>query len=257
MRDKEEKNTIPAVEKTLRLIEVLSTDFRAHTVMDLAHFMDISVTTCFRILRTLEKSDWIYLHSEMGYRLSAGLIRLLNPVYRYQVLVDSLRGSLTALSETTQRSVKISVLQGDEAVTVYRVNSPHPYTLISKIGARFSLLFGSSGTALLSDFSDAEICSLLKRSPLKVWKHQTKEDFFQRLEEQKEKGFCSDFGGFHPSIYTMSAPIRGAEGKVECSITILGLHEDFTDEKEVEKYRKALFNCIDEGGKILNTKMKI
>jgi DNA-binding IclR family transcriptional regulator len=253
MQDRDIKNTIPAVEKTLRLIELLSCNFQAHTIAELANSLDISVTTCFRILRTLEKNDWIYPRPEGGYQFSAGLIRLLNPVYRYQILVENLRTCIVALSETMRRSVKISVRQGDEAVTIYRADSPHPYSLSSRIGARFSLLFGSSGTALLPDFSEAEIQDLVKKAPPKVWKYQTKEDFFRRLEEHRKEGCCSDFGGFHPSIYTMSASIRNAEGRVECSVTILGLHEDFMDENEVGKYRKALFRCIHDAEKILRS----
>lgn len=253
MPDKDTKNTIPAVDSATRLVEVLSLDAGAHTVTELAERLDISVTTCFRILHTLENADWIYRSPQGGYHLSAGLIRLLTPVYRYQLLVGSLKPHLAALSEATQRSVKISVRQGDEAVTIHRVEFPHPYSLTSRVGARFALPYGSSGTALLLDFSDKELDALLKRAPAKVWQHQAREDFFRRLEECRSLGHCRDFGGFHPSIYTLSAPVRNAARRVECSVTLLGLHEDFMDERQVEGYRRALAACVEKAEKTLAT----
>lgn len=246
MKDDTAKNIIPALERATQLLEVMSTNPQAHTVTDFANLLDIPVTTCFRILCTLEKADWIYPLPFGGYQLSAGLIRFLNPIHRYQALVQTIKPLLDTLSEETRRSLKISIRQGDEAVTIHRVEFPHPYSLNSRVGSRFPLVFGSSGAALLLDSSEKEIDALLKRAPATVWAHQTRKDFLNRLAECRAEGYCRDFGGFHPSIYTISAPVRNAAGTVECAVTLLGLHGDFMDKKQVDGYRSALSRCIEK-----------
>ena len=246
-----QKNRIPAVDKTIRLLEALSSGVRAETVTELAALLDISVTTCFRILRTLEAANWIFESPEGGYQLSAGLIGLLNPVCRYQLLVDHIGPQAALLSENAALSAKISVRQGDEYVTIYSAIPPSPYSLNSRINARFPLLVGATGIPFLLGFSETDVRLLLKRSPARVWEFQTEERFYERLEECRRSGCIRDMGSYRPDICAYAAPVLDPSGAVVCVVTLVGMPGDFADEERILTLKNLLLGSIAECRRIL------
>ena len=65
---------------------------------------------------------------------------------------------------------KISVKQGGNALTVFRVESPRTVAPALKLGTTFPLAYGSSGACLLSGLQDEEIQQLLDQSPNDAWR---------------------------------------------------------------------------------------
>ena len=52
-------NNIPAVEKTLALLELLSSEEKGLTQAQLKEKLHISMSTCYRILQTLLAKEWV------------------------------------------------------------------------------------------------------------------------------------------------------------------------------------------------------
>jgi DNA-binding IclR family transcriptional regulator len=185
-------------------------------------------------LQTLEATDWVRLIDGGRYELSFGLLPLLQPLARHDLLIELVREPLLRLSKDSGLTVKISVRQADSAVTLFRIESPRPTSVNARLGASFHLSLGSSGTVLMSALSDVERARLLSSAPTECWQYQQPEDVYMRLRELAEKGVCSDCGKYRPGLYTISAPIFSRAGEVLGAVTILGFSQDFEGERRTE-----------------------
>lgn len=225
------RHTIPVLTKALKVICSLAEGEGSATSRELSHRLDISISTCYRILQTFAAFVWLRPTAGGRFEFSLGLLPLLKPLSNYQRMFDHFREPLEQLVEETSLMAKISVKQGSNAVTVYRVESPQMLAPTSKVGTAFPLVYGSSGSCLLSGMEDAEIVALLDESPKEVWQAQTPEDVWERVRTIRKERICCDQGSYHPKVHTVSAPIFRGNGSVFAAVTLIGWPEDFGPDK--------------------------
>lgn len=248
-------DVIPSVEKAIRVVHAVAAEGGRSSIAELARAVGVAQTTCYRIVQTLTAADWIRPRSAgPGYSLSMGLLPLLEPFVHYQSLVETVREPLQNLSRQTALALKVSVRRADEAVTIYRVESPRPMGVSGRVGARFHLAIGSSGSALLSALSAAEIEQILTGAPAAAWERQTPADVRARVEAVRRDGTCVDPGSFHPTIQTISAPLQDASGTVIAAVTVLGMPGDF-DGRRLPQTAQALRSVMRRCRKLLRPPM--
>ncbi len=234
--------TIPIVEKTFRVINAIATDGGALSMHQLAKNLEIAPSTCFRIIRTLSGEGWIAEKRTGGWELSAGLVRLLDGLAPVQKLIDAARDPLDQLVGRTHLAGKLSVRQGDNAVTVLRSDSPAGISMSGRLGATFPLALGSSGAALSSEMSDRELDDLITRTPESAWKNQTRDDFLKRAVAAREGKPILDRGSYSRHVHTASVPIHDPRGEVIGAITLLAMEGDFS-EKVLPIVQRGLVAC--------------
>ncbi|MBM3862029.1 MAG: helix-turn-helix domain-containing protein, partial [Verrucomicrobia bacterium] len=222
------KHTIPAVIKAMELVRVLAEEAGETTTKALAIRLGIPRTTCYRILRSLTAKDWVRPLAGGRHELSLGLLPVLNPLRQVEALANAVEPVLETLALQTQLTAKVSVRQGDYAVTIARCESPQETSVAVRIGASFHLAFGSSGAVLLSELKADEVAAILERAPEECWEHQGRDAVARRLRELRVKGWCSDLGTFRASCHAVSAPVRGAQGKVAAAMTVIGFPHEVT-----------------------------
>lgn len=223
------KHTIPVLAKALKVICSLAQGEGSSTSKELSQSLGIPSSTCYRILRTFAAFDWLRPAAGGRFEFSLGLLPLLRPLSNYQRMFDHFREPLERLVEETDLAAKISIKQGSNAITVFRVESPRMVSPTAKIGAAFPLVFGSSGSCLLSGLDDAEISSIIDESSRESWLSQTPEDVWQRVREARAQRSCFDAGSYHPRVRTVSAPIYRGKGEVFAVVSLLGWPEDFSE----------------------------
>jgi len=244
------KHTIPAVTKAMELVRVLAEEEGETTTKALALRLGIPRTTCYRILRSLIAKDWIRPVAGGRHELSLGLLPVLNPLRQVEALADAVEPALEKLALQTQLTAKVSVRQGDYAVTVARCESPQETSVAVRVGASFHLAFGSSGAVLLSELKADEVAVILERAPDECWEHQGRGEVAKRLRELKSKGWCSDLGTFRTSCHAVSAPVRGAQGKVVAAMTVIGFPHEITQAR-LPNLARAVIEAAEEVGHAL------
>jgi len=221
------KHTIPVLTKALQLICSLAQGEGSATTKELSQKLGIPTSTCYRILQTFSAFDWLRLSDGGRFEFSLGLLPLLKPLSNYQRMFDHLREPLERLVEETHLMAKVSIKQGSNAITVFRVESPRMVSPSSKVGTSFPLAFGSSGSCLLSGMEDEEIAKIIDESPREAWQTQTPEEVWRRVREVRTHRACADAGSYHAKIHTVSAPIYRDKDSVLAAISLVGWPEDF------------------------------
>lgn len=220
-------HTVPVLCKALRVFEAVAKSSGGVTTKELAVSLGVSPTTCYRILQSFVAQGWLSARRGGTYELSFALVPLLRPLLHHELLIETVNEPLRQLAVTTGLTAKLTVRQGDDAVTLVSSSSPKSTAITSRVGSMISLAIGSSGAALLSALPDPEVTQVLEKAPPEVWKLQDRADVLRRIREARKDGVCFDHGSFQPHIHTLSAPLVVTERGIVAAITLLGFPQDF------------------------------
>ena len=223
------KNEIPVLRKAIRVLSALATEEGDLTTSSLARSLKIAPATCYRIIQTLEHAGWVRVLKHGRCELSVGLFPLLHRLQRHELLDQQVTDALQDLSSVTGVTCKVSIREGNDAVTVRRVASKEPMTLAVPLGARFHLTLGSSGAVLLSGLENKEIEQIIREAPASCWKFQKTDDVWDRVNAARQLNFVMDAGKFRPDVFAVSAALLAADGTVQGALTVAGLRHGHTE----------------------------
>jgi DNA-binding IclR family transcriptional regulator len=83
-------HTVPIPRKALGVFEAVAHANGAVTTKSLATTGKISPTTCYRILPTFVAAGWLRPGANGTFELSFGLVPLLRPLLRHELLIENL-----------------------------------------------------------------------------------------------------------------------------------------------------------------------
>jgi IclR family pca regulon transcriptional regulator len=232
--------TIPILTQTFRVLDAVAAGTDAASVNKLARTLGITASSCFRILKTLQAERWIAERPGGGWQLDVSLVRLLDGFAPVQQLIAAAREPLAGLAEDVHLACKLSVRQGDNAVTLLRVDSPAAFGVSGRVGASFPLTVGSSGAVLAADLCDEELAELVSRTP-GAWERQSPEDFLARAHAARKHKVVLDEGSYAPHVHTASTAVR-VDGEIVAALTVLGMPGDIT-RKSLPAIQKALLEA--------------
>jgi DNA-binding IclR family transcriptional regulator len=236
-------HTVPVLRKAVRVFEAVAQSSGDATTKSLAASLRISPSTCYRILQSFVAAGWLRPRTGGAFELSFGLVPLLRPLLRHELLIETVREPLTRLASMTGLTAKLTVRQGDDAVTLFSAPSPRPHAIASRVGAVVSLAIGSSGAAFLGALPDTEVGRILDSAPAEAWKFQKREVVLRRVREVRKLGCSFDGGSYQPHIHTLSAPLYAQGKEVVGVITLLGFPQDFAGTAKAEFIRELKYTA--------------
>jgi DNA-binding IclR family transcriptional regulator len=234
---REDASIVPVLGRAMKLLELIGAGGLQgdRTVNTEARELGIAPATAYRIVHTFIVAGWVERvgrpggKSAAGYRLTPRVTALFGGPDLTRSLADAAATVLPVLADACGLNVKLSVRDGDEAVTVARAEAGRVLGVVSgHVGSRFTLCVGSSGAALASALSDDELRDAVQRSPRSAWARQSPTTFVRRAAECRRRGWCVDRGSYHPSVHSLSVPVRDVTGRVLGALTALALPADLS-----------------------------
>jgi IclR family acetate operon transcriptional repressor len=215
---------VPVLGKAIRILYELADCEGAATSSSLARKVEVSQPTCYRILKTLEAADWIKPNGRSGYDLSMGLFPLAKRFVDLDRYGRSIQPLLVELSQELELTAKFSVRLGMEQTTIAVAQPLRPYGVSAPVGARYPVVWGASGAALLGSLSKAELERLIAAVSEDDWGHESAADLRQRVLSVRKNRVCENLGGHPQGIDTISTPVSGT--RIAGAITLIGLRGD-------------------------------
>ena len=231
-------NTIPAVDKALSAIEYMCSEGRSVTQAEICRAAGVTATTGYRIVQTLIRHNWIRRTRGNSYSLSLGMLDVWMKSRSHGVFFENIQPILDALASTTRLACKLSIRQGDEQVSVLRAESPEPFSVSGKNGARFPVIEGSVGTVLLCGESEAEIRRLCETCTADIPEKNNPELLLSRIREARKLGYMFNKGTNRWRVDAMSMPVTDCENRIIAVVTLLGIQDDFTGKNMHERAAK-------------------
>jgi DNA-binding IclR family transcriptional regulator len=197
------------------------------SVTQIHNFSGINISTVVRLCATLEKSRYLK-RSSRGIYFIGPQIEKLAQIYRIQFSMEEIiRPVLTRLRDETGESVSFYVIDGNERVCLFRVDSKNDIRHVVEEGTRLPLSKGVVGPVLLT-FSG-------KQGP--------------KYDKIRSKGYLNAAGreSFTSSV---AAPVFTGSGTLAGALVVSGLSARFGEKQRVLalnlilEYCKKLTECL-------------
>ena len=137
------------------------------------------------------------------------------------------------LHRTTQETISLYILDGNERVCVERLESPQNVRIVARIGRRLPLYAGSAGKVFLAFLPETrreEILSTVTLSPFTTNTITDKSELRSELERIREDGWAISHGEWMAEASGVAAPIFGQKEEVIGVLSISGPSQRFQQE---------------------------
>jgi IclR family transcriptional regulator, KDG regulon repressor len=234
--------SVRAVDRALDLLLCFSQEQPTLTLTQLAERMDLSKSTVYRLLTTLEARRFVSRERatgaySLGYRLMEMASLVLRGVDRhhwaYPYLLD--------LAQQSGETVDLAVLDGSDVIYLQVVESSHRVKIAATVGQRLPAHCTASGKAFMAFLPGDQVAEILDAGVSRHTPHTRldRSDLLQDLSATRERGFALSKEEFESEIHAIAAPILDAARYPRAVIAIVGPSYRLPEERMVELGRLA------------------
>jgi IclR family transcriptional regulator, KDG regulon repressor len=215
---------IQSVERALKILDLFDERERELTITEISKRMNLHKSTVHSLLKTLQLHHYISQNEENGkYLLGLKLIERGNMVVSNLDLRNVARKHLEWLSATTNLTIHLVILDGQEGVYLDKVEGSGVTVVYSRIGRRVPIHTSAVGKSLVATKTDSELDLLLdgymytRRTEKSIG---SKEEFLAEIEIARIAGYSIDNEENEPGIVCLAVPIKDYSGKVIAAVSV-------------------------------------
>ncbi|MCM3761337.1 IclR family transcriptional regulator [Alkalihalobacillus oceani] len=220
------KDTSSSVDRTLRLIEIISHSPNGVSLAEITEMTKIPKSTVFRLLEKLLNYGYVDLDRDTeryvpGLKaIDIGVSALLNTN-----IVDASIPYLRDLSEKTGETSFLGVHSEGEIVYLYKAEGTQAILTPSQLGSRRPVHCTGLGKAIFSGYSNEFILKVLNEQGMKQYTKKTlvtPESYLSEIEEVRRKGFAADLEELEIGLGCFAMPVYNFTAKVVGAICVSG-----------------------------------
>src|SRR5258708_1796431 len=223
-RKKVYESTVQSVERTLDIVEALSSNKDGIGVTELSKALNLHKSTVHRLLTTLMVRKYVEQDSETGkYRLSVKLFEIGNAVLSKLNMRAHALPYLRELRERCGETVQLSIVDQNEVLYIDVLESKEKIGVKAAIGERAPLYCTSSGKVWLANLPEERVYEIFKDQPFKAFTPKTLPNFEvlrSQLNMIRESGWAIDEGEYEDDLRCVGAAIRNYRGRVISCISV-------------------------------------
>ncbi len=227
MPSAEKTRSVPAVDRVLTLLELLSGSKRGLSAAELVELTGMPRSSVHTLTLTLERRGYLYRNAKTGrYLLGLKLFGLANYANGGMELRDRAAPELNQLMQQTRLTVHLAVLENDEAVLVAKVDSPGIFRLATWAGKRMEFHCTSIGKAMAAWLPEETVRRIVAAHGLTRHNENTilcERRLHDELREVRKLGYALDDEEEEIGLRCIGAPVFDGEGAIAAAISIAGL----------------------------------
>jgi DNA-binding IclR family transcriptional regulator len=226
--ERQTRYRVPAVDKALDILELLSTEASGLPMALLAERLGRTISEIYRTVQLLESRGYLERNADGDrYGLTMKLFRLAHAMPRIHSLSALALPIMEELATEIEQSCHLAILDGLDILIIAQVNSPLPRQYSVTLGARLPVWEASSGNLLLAQLPESKREALL-RSMTRIIAPETLQQLRERVAEIGSSGKEERESYFVSGLLTISRPIYN-----HVSTTIAALTVPFLRHKRV------------------------
>ncbi|MGC6565601.1 MAG: IclR family transcriptional regulator [Akkermansiaceae bacterium] len=207
----ESPGSVPALDRTLDILELLSDAPKGLTLSELSQRLEIPKNAVFRISQTLMARRYLTRDPEtMAFRLTGQWLKLATPRLGGVSLATLARPAMTALRDVTGETTQLGVLCADEGTVIEQVEGTRSLRIVVDLGLRFPLYNNAPGKLFLAHLSDGrrnEMIADMELTPCTPRTITDKALLRKECESIVAKGFSVDHAEADEGVHCIAAPI--------------------------------------------------
>jgi IclR family transcriptional regulator, KDG regulon repressor len=224
-RNPPDHGRLSSVATAVRLMKAFSEEQVEIGISELARRLGVAKSTVHRLAVTLVADGMLERNPDSGkYRLGIALFRLGSLVRRRMILSNEARPLLRELREKVNETVHLAVLDGNEIMYVYNLESTQAIRMRSDVGVRKPAYCTAEGQAILA-FQPSEVVERVVRQGLPARTPQTITDAAELrkvLDGIRQRGCAIENEESEIGMRCVAAPLRNDTGEVVAAIGLAG-----------------------------------
>jgi len=185
------KYAVPAVDKALDVLELLSAQAVPMTQAQIARALGREASELFRLLGALEARGYLRRDTSGAYVLTLKLFELSRTHSPHEQLMQAAALPMREFAEQARESCHLSILHRDQVLVLAQVDGPMPLRLSVESGTLHSVVETISGQVLLANSSPQERETILAtRAEYLRLSAPERDGFLERLDRIRRDGWA-------------------------------------------------------------------
>ena len=237
----DKKYWVPALEKAHIVIKLIAEEPAKLKLTDLCKRLEISKSSMFSLLQTMEALNWITRNSSDVYSLGMHFGLMGNAYFQQYDLIDAFHTEAAAYMKIVNESIQIARLEGGDVFYLAKEAAPSPVQMVSGPGTRIPAYATGLGKMLLSALENEQLDLIYPNdsfTSLTPFTLRTKKELITHLTTIRKQGYALDLQEGVMGFNCIAAPIYHHNGQLLAAVSFsIPLHH--WDEK-----REIALNAI-------------
>ncbi|MBB1604244.1 IclR family transcriptional regulator [Variovorax sp. UMC13] len=245
------KYAVPAVEKALDVLELLSAQAVPMTQAQLARALGREPSELFRMLSALEARGYLRREDNGGYVLTLKLFELSRTHSPHEQLLRAATAPMRELVDNIRESCHLSVLHRDQLLVLTQVDAPTSIRLSVEAGSLHSAVDTLSGQVLLANSPEDERDELLgRRAEYQRRSADERTAYLALLAKMRADGWGYAENARFVGGRDLSVPVGNPRGRTRAVLTIASLRGTHTAHDDLFDLLPRLQRCAEDIGRI-------
>jgi DNA-binding IclR family transcriptional regulator len=217
----DKKYWVPALEKAHAITQLIAEEPGRLKLTDLCKRLDISKSSMFSLLQTMEALNWITRNAADAYTLSMYYGLMGNSYFKQYDLIDAFRKEAPSFMTLINESIQLARLEGTDVFYLSKEAAPSPVQMVSGPGTRFPAHATGLGKMLLSALEkvDLDLYYLDALPSMTPFTLKTKKDLLKQLATIKDQGYALDLQEGVMGFNCIAAPVYHPNGQMIAAIS--------------------------------------
>ena len=202
--------------------------FLQHSELSLNEMVDllgVPKTSVHRMVGSFETMGFLQKNKEGKYLLGLQFLQFGQLVADRLDIRQLAFPIMKELRDTAKEAVNLIIKDGNDAIYIEKLDTPHPVRLYTKVGRRSPLYAGACSRIILSFLTEEEQEHYLQETELAAIANGTitdKERMKQVLAEAREFGYTISYSELENDTVSIAAPIFDHTGCLAAGLSIAG-----------------------------------
>jgi DNA-binding IclR family transcriptional regulator len=214
-----------SVRRALEIFELMLSRGEPLAVVEIVQSLKIPKSTAYELARTLTDAGYLERMGKEGRLFLGRKLFELGMMYRSQIdLLKEGSQVVEALRDRTGETVQFSVLENEMMLVLLKEEGSHPIRIISRVGSRVPINWAAAARLLVSDFDDAKLQDMLKRTIVQSPSGKAVmevEKLIQQIRKFRRQGYAVEINEANDHAGCVAAPVIDASGRCIAAISVV------------------------------------
>jgi DNA-binding IclR family transcriptional regulator len=218
----DKKYWVPALEKAHGIIKMIAAEPAKLKLTDLCKRLEISKSSMFSLLQTMEALHWITRNSSDEFTLGMHFGLMGNAYFQQYDLIDAFRTEAPSYMKLVNESIQIARLEGGDVFYLAKETAPSPVQMVSGPGTRIPAYATGLGKMLLSGLGDEQLDLIYPNdsfTSLTPFTLRTKKELIDHLPVIRKQGYALDLQEGVMGFNCIAAPIYHPNGQLLAAVS--------------------------------------
>lgn len=195
------------------------------TLNEMVDLLGVPKTSVHRMVGSFETMGFLQKNNEGKYLLGLQFLQFGQLVADRLDIRQLALPIMKELRDTAKEAVNLIIKDGNDAIYIEKLDTPHPVRLYTKIGRRAPLYAGACSRIILAFLKEEEQEHYLQETELAAIGTGTitdKERMRQVLAEAREFGYTISYSELENDTVSIAAPIFDHTGRLAAGLSIAG-----------------------------------